>query len=154
MSRRRRQGRRSSKTLTLSAKDADWALVREKAASRGLSVSRYAEALVLGGWEARDGPPLRLDGPEQRELLGTVREFRSLLGERSQASSLIADLQTRVALLFDAWAVSMVDSGRRDALRALLATRLGAASADQVVGRIAALAEGPRTPDADPGPAR
>ena len=154
MNRRRRRSGRFSKTLTLSATDADWALVREKAARRGLSVSRYAEALVLDGWEARDGPALRLDGPEQRELLGTVREFRSLLGERSHTSSLIADLQTRVALLFDAWAVSMVDSGRREALRALLATRLGAASADQVVERIAALAEGPGAPHADPGPAR
>lgn len=158
MSRRPRRSGPRSKTLTLSSNDADWALVREKAARRRLSLSRYVEALVLGNdWGVREGPALALDAREQREMLETVRELRSLLGDRAEAPSFIEDLQTRVALLFDAWAVSMVDSGRREALRALLAARLGPENADRVVERAVALAEASAPPggaetDARPEP--
>ena len=142
MSRRGRKHR--SNALSLSARDADWEVVREKAKRRRLSMSRYAEALVLGNdWEVRDGPALKLDGREQREILDTVREFRALMGDKAEASSLIADMQTRVALLFNAWAISMVRDGQREALRAILAARVEASSADQVVARIVALAEAP-----------
>ena len=80
MNHRRRRSKHSSKTLTLSARDADdWAVVREKAKRRRLSMSRYAEALVLGnGWEARDGPALKLDGREQRKLLAHSSESDSI----------------------------------------------------------------------------
>ena len=145
MSPRRRKHR--SNTLTLSARDADWEVVREKAERRQLSKSRYVEALVLGNdWEVRDGPALKLDGREQREILDTVREFRSLMGDKAEASSLIRDMKTRVALLFDAWAISMVREGRREALRAILAARVEPSSADKVVERSVALAEAPSPP--------
>ena len=145
MSRRRRK--HPSNTLTLSARDADWEVVREKAERRRLSKSRYVEALVLGNdWEVRDGPALKLDGREQREILDTVREFRALMGDKAEASSLIRDMQTRVALLFDAWAVSMVREGRLEALRTILAARVEASNADKVVERIVALAEAPSPP--------
>ena len=145
MSRRRRK--RRSNTLTLSARDADWEVVREKAERRRLSKSRYVEALVLGNdWEVRDGPALKLDGREQREILETVREFRALVGDKAEASSLIRDMKTRVALLFDAWAVSMVREGRLEALRTILAARVEASSADNVVARSVALAEAPSPP--------
>lgn len=125
MSRRRRKHR--SNALTLSARDADWAVVREKAKRRRLSMSRYAEALVLGnGWEVRDGPALKVDESEPRELLDTRREFRALMGDKSEASSLIRDMQARVALLFDAWAISMVREGRPAALHAIQSTLSGA----------------------------
>ena len=115
----------SPEALSLSATDADWAVVRDNAARRGLSISRYAVALVLGGgWEARDGPALALDAREQHEMLQTVRAFRAWMGDAAEASSLIRDMQVRVALLFDAWAVGMVRDGRREELRALLATRV------------------------------
>ena len=156
MSRRRRRSARRSKTLTLSSNDADWAVLREKAARRRLSISRYVEMLVLGSdWEVRDGPALALAKREQREMLQTVRELRSLLGDRPEAPSFIEDLQTRIALLFDEWAISMVDSGRREALRALLVTRLGPENAERVVERTVALAEAParmEETDARPGP--
>ena len=152
MSRRRRKHR--SKTLTLSARDADWEVVREKAERRRLSISRYVEALVLGNdWEVRDGPALKLDGREQREILDTVREFRALVGDKAEASSLIRDMKTRVALLFDAWAVSMVREGRLEALRAILAARVEASSADKVVARSVALAKAPPPPPLAPEPA-
>ena len=151
MSRRRRK--RPSNTLTLSARDADWEIVGKKAERRRHSKSRYVEALVLGNdWAVRDGPALKLDGREQREMLETVREFRALMGDGSEASSLIRDMQARVALLFDAWAISMVREGRREALRAFLATRVDTTSAEEVVGRIVALAEAPSAPQA-PEPA-
>ena len=47
--RRRRRPKHPPKSLSLSATDADWAVVKEKAERRGLSISRYAVALVLGG---------------------------------------------------------------------------------------------------------
>ena len=146
MSRRPRR-KQPSNALTLSARDADWEVVREKAERRRLSVSRYVEALVLGNdWEVRDGPALKLDGREQREILDTVREFRALMGDKAEASSLIRDMQTRVALLFDAWAISMVREGRCEALRAIFAARVEASRADKVVERIVSLCEAPSPP--------
>ena len=123
--RRRRLTKHPPKALSLSATDTDWAVVKEKAERRRLSISRYAVALVLGGgWDARDGPALVLDAREQREMFEAVRAFRALMGDGAQAPTLIADMQARVALLFDAWAIAMVRDGRRDALRALLAARV------------------------------
>ena len=59
--RRRPRPKHPSKALSLSATDADWAVMKEKAERRRLSISRYAVALVLGGgWDARDGPALVL----------------------------------------------------------------------------------------------
>ena len=123
-------------------------MVREKAARRRLSVSRYAVALVLGGDEdAADEPALVLDAHAQREMFETVRAFRTLMGEGDEAPALIEDLRTRVALLFDAWALAMVRDGRGEALGALLAARVGAANAARVLERIEALAAaGPAPP--------
>ena len=147
MSRRRRAARHPSKALSLSATDADWAVVKEKAARRGLSISRYVVVLVLGGgWEARDGPALVLSGDEQSEMFETVRAFRALMGDEAEAPSLIADMQARIALLFNAWVVAMVRDDRRDELRALLATRVDPARVDEVVDRIVARAEAAATP--------
>ena len=149
MSRRRRAARHPSKALSLSATDADWAVVKEKAERRGLSISRYVVVLVLGGgWDARDGPALVLCGDEQREMLETVRAFRVLMGDGAEAPSLIADMQARVALLFDAWAIAMVRDGRREELRTILAARVDAANAERVVERIVALAAAGKAPPA------
>ena len=147
--RRRRRPKHPPKALSLSATDAEWAVVKEKAARRRLSISRYAVALVLGGgWEARDGAALVLSGDEQREMFEAVRAFRALMDDGAQAPTLIADMQARVALLFDAWAIAMVRDGRRDALRALLAARVGAANAERVVERIEAIAAPGKAPPA------
>ena len=148
MSRRRRAARHPSKALSLSATDADWAVVKEKAERRGLSISRYVVVLVLGGWDARDGPALVLCGDEQREMLETVRAFRVLMGDGAQAPSLIQDMQARVALLLDAWAIAMVRDGQREELRTILAARIDAANAERVVERIVALAAAGKAPPA------
>ena len=150
MSRRRRRPRpkHPSKALSLSATDADWAVVKEKAERRGLSISRYVVALVLGGWDARDGPALVLCGDEQREMFETVRAFRALMDDEAEAQSLIADMQARVALLFDAWAIAMVRDGRREELRTILAARVDAANAERVVEHIVALAAPGKAPPA------
>ena len=81
-----------------------------------------------------------LSGDEQREMFETVRAFRALMDDEAQAPTLIADMQARVALLFDAWAVAMVRDGRRDELCDLLSAR--------VVERIEALAAAGKAPPA------
>ena len=145
---RRRRPKHPPKALSLSATDADWAVVKEKAARRRLSISRYAVALVLSGWDARAGPALVLDAREQREMFETVRAFRALMDDGAQAPSLIRDMQARVALLFDAWAVGLVRVGRREDLRAILAARVDAANAERVVERVEALAATGKAPPA------
>ena len=82
--------------------------------------------MLGGGWDAPEEPALALSGGEQREMLETVRSFRALMGDGAKALSLIEDMQARVALLFDAWAVGMVRDGRRGELRDILARRIGA----------------------------
>ena len=147
--RRRRRPKPPSESLTLSATDAEWAVVRANAERRGLSISRYVVALVLGGvGDARDGPALALSGDEQREMLETVRSFRTLMGKGEEAPSLIEEMRVGVGLLFDAWAVGMVRDGRRAELRDILAARIGATESDRVVEDIVALAEMPSTPQA------
>ena len=146
--RRRRRGKQPSKSLTLSATDAEWAVVRANAERRGLSIPRYVVALVLGRFDAPDEPALALSGDEQREMLETVRSFRALMGDGEEATPLIEDMQARVALLFDAWAVGMVRDGRRGALRDILSARIGATEAERFVEGIAAPAEAPAPPQA------
>ena len=148
MSRRRRPAKPPPESLTLSATDAEWAVVRDNAARRGLSNSRYVVALVLGRFDAPDEPALALSADEQREMLETARAFRALMGDGHEALPLIEDMQARVALLFDAWAVAMVRDGRQEELRAVLARRIGAAEAGRVVEDIAALAKAPTPPQA------
>ena len=151
--RRRRRPTPPPESLTLSATDADWAVVRDNAERQGVSISRYVVALVLdGGGNAPDGPALALSGGEQREMLETVRTFRALMGDGAEAPSLIEDMRVRVRLLFDAWAVGMVRDGRRGELRDILAARIGAAQAERVVERIVAFAEAlalPQAPEAE-----
>ena len=146
--RRRRRPNPPPESLTLSATDADWAVVRDNAERRGLSNSRYVVALVLGRFDAPEEPALALSGDAQREMLETARAFRVLMGDEHEALPLIEDMQARVALLFDAWAVGMVRDGRRGELRDILTRRIGATSAEQVVEDIAALAEAPASPQA------
>lgn len=148
MSRRRRgRGKEPAKSLTLSATDAEWAVVKAKAERRGLSVSRYVVALVLGRFDAPDEPALALSADEQREMLETMRSFRALMDDGEETPPLIKDMQARVALLFDVWAVGMVRDGRRGELRDILAARIGATEAERVVENIVVLVEA-RTPPA------
>ena len=147
--RRRRRPTPPPESLTLSATDAEWAVVRNNAERRDVSISRYVVKLVLdGSRNAPDGPALALAGDEKREMLETVRSFRAAIGDGEEASPLIEDMRVRVRLLFDAWAVGMVRDERRGELRDLLAARVGAAQAERVVEGIVALAEAPAPPRA------
>ena len=146
--RRRRRLKPPPESLTLSATDAEWAVVRDNAARRGVSISRYVVELVLGRLDAPDEPALALSGDEQREMLETVRSYRALMGEGEEAPPLIEDMRVRVRLLFDAWAVGMVRDGRRGELRDILAARVGAAQVERVVENIVALADAPTQPRA------
>lgn len=95
--RRRRRTKPPPESLTLSATDADWVVVRTNAERRGLSISRYVVALVLSvGWDARDGSALALSRYEQREMFETVRSFRALMGDEAKAPPPIKDMQARV----------------------------------------------------------
>ena len=75
--RRRRPG--GSRHLSLSATDADWAVVRRNADARGLSMARYLVDLVERGGADDAGAVVALSPDEQRELLAAVREIRALL---------------------------------------------------------------------------
>ena len=74
------------------------------------------------------------------------------MDDGADAPTLIRDMQTRVALLFDAWAIAMVREGRREEFRDILAARVDAANAEWMVERIVALAEAPAPPQTpEPG---
>ena len=62
--RRRRRPKPPPESLTLSATDADWAVVWANAERRGLSISRYVVALVPGRFDAPEEPALALSEDE------------------------------------------------------------------------------------------
>ncbi len=135
--RRRRRKKPPSKHLTVSATDDEWEMVRSQAAGRGLSIARYLVGLAArDGAEGDKGPPLVLAGVQQRELLELHREILSLLQGDEDTSSLMADIQARVAVMFNLWAKDMIARGREDDLRAELASILGEEQAAAVMASV------------------
>ncbi len=129
--RRRRKGSRSLH-LSISATDEEWEIVRRNAARRRLSIARYLVGLALG--EDSDtadgtGPEVALDPSEQREGLDILRRIDQYV-EDEESSSLVVDLQARVAVIFDGWAKGMVAGGRSQALRDTLVHVVGEEHAD------------------------
>ena len=149
--RRRRKGPPTH--LSLSATDADWAMVRAKAARRGLSMARYVRWLVERDARSEEAAPaLAVSEAEWREVLGTVRALPVLLRGDGDAAPLIDSLHRDVAALVDARAMEMLRAGRRDALCALLTARMGVEEAQRFVARIEALAapgSAPQRPGGD-----
>ena len=93
LSRRRRARAKPQRHLSLSATDAEWAVVSANAERRGLSKARYLMGLVerdapgtgsgAGGGADRD-PPMVLAPDEQRALLDAARAIHALLiGDRT-----------------------------------------------------------------------
>ena len=125
--------------LSISATDAEWNTVRDHAARRGQTVARYLVGLVERDGRARDGsaPVLALAPAEQREMLEAVREIRALVAGGGDAASLVADMQSRVAAMFAAWAADMLDAGRADDLRAALVAVRGERAARADMARLA-----------------
>lgn len=75
--RRRREMKPGSRHLSLSATDAEWDAVREKARRRGLSIARYLVGLAERDGEDEPGPWMVLTADEQREMLAALREMRA-----------------------------------------------------------------------------
>lgn len=131
--RRRLRGR--SQHLSLSATDADWEMVRTKAKRRGRSMARYVLWLV-----ERDAQAEAPDAAEWREVLDAARALPARLAGDADASSLIESMARGVGAMVDAWALRMLREGRRDALCAILAARMGTEACGRFVARIEALA--------------
>ena len=129
--RRRRKARRPSRHISISATDAEWETVREKADRRGLSIARYLLGLVERDASEEDAgprheyPALALAKEEQREQLEALQEVRALMLEGEDAGPLVRDMQERIAVMFAAWASAMAGSGRSEELRLALASVLG-----------------------------
>ena len=142
--RRRRKARRPSRHISISATDADWEVVRDNAARRGLSMARYLLALVeRDGSEEDAGPELALAKEEQREQLEALREVRALMLEGEDAAPLVHDMQERIAVMFAAWASAMAGSGRLEELRLALASVLGEERAGIAAASVAGPTEAP-----------
>ena len=137
--RRRRRKKAASTHLSLSTTDADWEMVRAKAARRGLSMARYVVELVLAG-DARDGGPMvALDADEQRELLASVRALVALVRGGVDVPELLDTMRRGIDAVIDTWALDAWREGRLEEVRAIAAARYGEAG-EAHVERIAALA--------------
>ena len=135
--RRRRRKKPPSKHLTVSATDDEWEMVGSRAASRGLSIARYLVGLAArDGTQGNEGPPLALAAVQQRELLECHREILSLLEGDDDTPSLIADIQARIAVMFNLWAKDMIARGREGDLKAELAGIVGEEQAAAVMASV------------------
>ncbi len=88
--RRRRRKKPPSKHLTVSVTDEEWETIPSYATRRWLSIARLA---TRDRAQENERPPLALDTVQQRELL-------ALLEGDGGAPSLIADIQTRIVVMF------------------------------------------------------
>ena len=124
--RRRRTPKTPSRQLLISATDEEWETVGAHADRRGLSKAAYLTALaardVAGG---QAGPPLVMNRDDQRMIVEALRELRRGLAGGGDTPALIADIQVRVATMFDVWARNLVAKGRQDALLHALSSTIG-----------------------------
>ena len=82
MSRSRRRRGKPNRHVSLSATDAEWAVVSGNAERRGLSKARYLMGLVERDAGGEDpAPPMVLAPDDQRALLASVRAIHALLTE-------------------------------------------------------------------------
>ena len=82
MRRSRRRRGKPNRHVSLSATDAEWAVVSGNAERRGLSKARYLMGLVERDTSGEDSaPPMVLAPDDQRALLASVRAIHALLTE-------------------------------------------------------------------------
>ena len=135
--RRRRRKKPPSKHLTISATDDEWEMVKLRAPRRGLSLARYLVGLATrDGAQENEGPPLALSSVQQRELLECHREILALLKGDDGTPELIADIQARIAVMFNVWARDGIGRGREDDLQAELARIVGEEQAAAVMASV------------------
>ena len=135
--RRPRRKKAPSKHLTVSATDDEWEMVGSQADHRGLSIARYLVGLAArDGVEGNEGPPVALAAVEQRELLECHREIRSLLEGDGDTPSLMADIQARIAVMFNLWAKDVIARGRGHDLQAELTGIVGEEQAAAVMASV------------------
>ncbi|MDE0004464.1 MAG: hypothetical protein OXQ29_17390 [Rhodospirillaceae bacterium] len=133
----RRKKQPTSKHLTVTATDDEWEMVGAGAARRGLSRARYLVGLAKrDGAETNEDPSLALNAVQQRELLACHREILSLLESDGDTASLIADIQARIAAMFNVWAKDVIARGRENDLHAELARIVGEDQAAVVIASI------------------
>ena len=122
MARRRKPS--ATHQLSISVTDLEWELIRERAAARRLTISRY---LVQCGTTvalppAAVAPPaLVLREAEQRQLLDDTARIRALLQDQGRPlGQVLEEMAATLACLLEATALTMVRQGRGDDLSAIL----------------------------------
>ena len=124
--RRRSKPKAPSRQLMISATDEEWETVGAHADHRGLPRAAYLTALAardVAGTQA--GPPLVMTRDEQRDLVEDLRELRRGLAGDGDTPALIADIQVRIATMFDVWARDLVARGKQGALLHALSSTIG-----------------------------
>ena len=126
--RRRRRGRSRlpSKHIMITATDEEWETIRSHATRRRQSIARYLVGLVTKDTsEGNEGPPLTLETGDQREMFDTLRRTCLLLERDDNAPPLIADIQVRVAVMFDLLAQEFTAKGKAHDFHAALVRVIG-----------------------------
>ena len=120
-----RRPRPSAKNqLSISVTDLQWELIRERAAARGLTMSRYlvqCGATVALAPAAVAPPALVLREAEQRQLLDDTARISELLqGQDRPVAQVLEEMAATLSCLLEATALDMVRQGRGDELSAIL----------------------------------
>ena len=115
--------------LSISVTDLQWELIRERAAARGLTMSRYlvqCGATVALAPAAVAPPALVLREAEQRQLLDDTARISELLqGQGRPVVEVLEEMAATLSCLLEATALTMVRQGRGDELSAILRAVFG-----------------------------
>ncbi len=135
--RRKRRSRSQSKHIVIAATDAEWETVTAHAARRGQSRARYLIDLVKrDAAESEAERPVVLTGEEQRELLESVRaSLARLVGDGTDTTPLVVDMQVRGAAAFMAFVDVMVKKGHGKELHHRLAAIVGEEPAARILSQ-------------------
>lgn len=118
--------------MSISATDEEWAAVRQAAARRGLSISRYLVGAALANASARKaGPAPALDDREERRLLELIRRLQPLLLEPDDHGSPPPELPGWLRTVMGAWVSALAGSGRTGDAHSVLAPVPGEGAVDR-----------------------
>ena len=114
------------KHIMITATDEDRETIRSHATRRRQSFARYLVGLATKDtFEGNEGPPLALETGDQRERFDTLRRTCLLLERDDNANSMIADIQVRVAVMFDLLAQEFTAKGKAHDFHAALVRIVG-----------------------------